>query len=111
MEIGKIQVQNQQPPPQAKPAQEQDTATPTAQGTQVDEKSAPKKVVNDSVDISSVAKKMQQEATETAAQTAMEAAKGDKQAKKLLVKEAEAKEQNTPHEKTQDACGNFDHLA
>lgn len=55
----------------------------------------------DSVRISDAAQKMQQEATETPAQTAQEAAKGDAQAKRLLAREdAEKAAQNAPPQHT-----------
>ena len=46
----------------------------------------------DTVQLSSAAQKALQEATETQAQTAKEAGKGDMQAKRLLAKEANTKE-------------------
>jgi len=53
MEIEKIKIQNQTPPPPAKPAQEQEAATPATQALQGSGNTTPKKVVSDSVDISS----------------------------------------------------------
>ncbi len=58
--------------------------------------------------ISGAAKKLLQEATETAAQTAAEASKGDPQAKRLLAKEEAAKERNEPNPATEAKGGNFD---
>jgi len=52
--------------------------------------------VKDTVQISSAGQAAFQEATETAAQTAQEAGKGDRQAQKLLAKEQAAKEVTAP---------------
>jgi len=52
---------------------------------------APSPAVNDTVQISNAARAMMQEAIETPVQTAKEAAKGDRQAQRLLAKEAAAK--------------------
>lgn len=51
----------------------------------------PQPAVTDTVQISSSANALMQEAQETAAQTAQEAGKGDRQAQRLLAKEAAAK--------------------
>ena len=51
----------------------------------------PQPTTTDTVQISSSAKAMMQEVQETAAQTTQEAAKGDRQAQRLLAKEAAAK--------------------
>jgi hypothetical protein len=51
----------------------------------------PQTAIADTVQISSSAKALMQEVQETAAQTAQEAAKGDRQALRLLAKEAAAK--------------------
>ena len=67
---------------------------PVSQPTPVNQKSTqskPHPATTDAVQISSAALAAFQEATETAAQTAKEAGKGDHQAQRLLAKEAAAK--------------------
>lgn len=93
MEISKLNGQAAAPV-QSKPASEtKPEANAPASGPAPEAAPAPKaKSAGDTVQISSAAKKLQQEATETAAQTAKEAAGGDPQARKLIAKEDEAKE-------------------
>ena len=66
----------------------------------------PHPVPADTVKISSAAKNAEQEATETAAQTAREASGGDPQAQRLLAREAAAEEANkSPAVQSQEAQG------
>ena len=73
-------------------------ATPTqpaAQYTPVNKeapKSKPETTPTDTVQISSAAKVVLQEASETPTQTAQEARRGDRQAQRLLARQAAAKE-------------------
>lgn len=76
-----------EPPVQAPPVT-QKPPTPKSQPPQAD-----------TVTLSSVAKALAQEATETPAQTALEANKGDAQAQRLLTKEAAAKAAYESHQK------------
>ena len=67
---------------------------PAVQSKPVDVKmtqSKPQQTAKDTVQVSSAAQAMLQEATETSAQTAKEASAGDHQAQRLLAKEAAAK--------------------
>ena len=69
-------------------------AQPSVSSTPVKQQPAqpkPQPVAADTVNISSAALAAFQEATETSVQTAKEAAKGDRQAQRLLAKEAAAK--------------------
>jgi hypothetical protein len=69
-------------------------AQPSVSSTPVEQQPAqakPQPVAADTVNISSAALAAFQEATETSVQTAKEAAKGDRQAQRLLAKEAAAK--------------------
>ncbi|GEM_PF-4543331 len=92
----------QQKPTEEVPANNGDAA----QGQVADAAKSPPPA-KDSVHVSTAAQKMQQEATETAAQTAMEAAKGDGQAKRLLAKEdaAKAESDRKPAPEPQEAKG------
>ena len=72
-------------------------AQPAAKGAAPSQKAAPPSTsstsanVTDSVQISNAARAMMQEATELPSQTAVEASKGDRQAQRLLAREAAEK--------------------
>ncbi len=91
MEVSKVSSQSTVPtkPPAGPEASGNDEVK--GQGQAASPPQAPKPAT-DTVQISSVAKKMQQEAMETPAQTAVEASKGDVQARRLLAKEEEEQE-------------------
>ena len=75
-------------------AHTQPVAQPAGTSTQKPAKSVPQSATADSVQLSSAAQirlAAMQEAIETAAQTAKEAGQGDRQAQRLLAKEAAAK--------------------
>lgn len=94
-------------PVQQKPAEEVPANNGDAPQSPVADAAKSPPPAKDSVHVSSTAQKMQQEATETAAQTAMEAAKGDTQAKRLLAREdaAKADSEKKPTPEPQEAKG------
>ena len=98
MEMSRISSQTPTPAPSKPTAGAVDGNTEPSKGTNpAASPASSSKPVTDTVQISSAGRKLQQEATETAAQTAKEAAGGDPQAKKLLANQEETKERNSPH--------------